>query len=236
MQSEYLPILEEHDGKLLVRGKTERRQAHTFPPVAHATAVIVAMLPDGRIILADKTEKQRKKGRIIPSGRHVYDILGGHMTYEGIPKAEYTEGLSADTFFKCAFRELSEELLRLDADGSTQPFIPDRNRFLPIGLYTLKNDHNREYSWAFLYLLPDFGPYTSEDTLITSSGEETIRQPVRTFTPEELTFYYKNGHQNDVIISDGIGRILSKNHGKELYNLMKENLKQDMTKGVTIMK
>ena len=39
------------------------------------------------------------------------------MTYESVPKDEFDTGLSIDTYRKCAYKELSEELLRLDKDG-----------------------------------------------------------------------------------------------------------------------
>ena len=62
MVIEYLPILEQKDNKILTIGKIDRTKAHTNPPVLHATSIIVAVLPDGKIILTDKTEKQIKKG------------------------------------------------------------------------------------------------------------------------------------------------------------------------------
>ena len=58
MVIEYLPILEQKDNKILTIGKIDRTKAHTNPPVLHATSIIVAVLPDGKIILTDKTEKQ----------------------------------------------------------------------------------------------------------------------------------------------------------------------------------
>ena len=61
MVIEYLPILEQKDNKILTIGKIDRTKAHTNPPVLHATSIIVAVLPDGKIILTDKTEKQIKK-------------------------------------------------------------------------------------------------------------------------------------------------------------------------------
>ena len=60
MVIEYLPILEQKDNKILTIGKIDRTKAHTNPPVLHATSIIVAVLPDGKIILTDKTEKQIK--------------------------------------------------------------------------------------------------------------------------------------------------------------------------------
>lgn len=61
MVIEYLPILEQKDNKILTIGKIDRTKAHTNPPLLHATSIIVAVLPDGKIILTDKTEKQIKK-------------------------------------------------------------------------------------------------------------------------------------------------------------------------------
>lgn len=53
MVIEYLPILEQKDNKILTIGKIDRTKAHTNPPVLHATSIIVAVLPDGKIILTD---------------------------------------------------------------------------------------------------------------------------------------------------------------------------------------
>ncbi len=213
---EYLPILKEKNGKIIVAGQIERLKAHRKPPVCHATAIIAAILPDGRILLADKTEKQRKKGKAIPDYVHIYDCFGGHMRYDSIPEQEHREGLSVETFRECAYRELSEELLRVDIDGSSRPFVPVRESPTPVGFYSMENDHNREYSWAFLYVLPDFGPYTSEDTLTKPDGEESISQPVRAVSLDELLKLYQKGESCREMISDGIGRVLKRDNGKEL--------------------
>ena len=221
MKQEYLPILEERQGKLLITGEIERLQAHSNPPVPHATALIVAVLPDGRIILADKADKQRRKGKKLPAGRKVLDCFGGHMRYDSIPVQEYTQGLSMETFRKCAVRELSEELVRLDENGHRQSFIPEKELLAPIGMYTLKNDHNWEYTWAFVYFLQDYGPYTSEDTLMKADGEEIIKQDVYAVTWEELLDIYDNGANGEKVIWDGIGRILGKDKGEMLYKCIK---------------
>lgn len=104
MVIEYLPILEQKDNKILTIGKIDRTKAHTNPPVLHATSIIVAVLPDGKIILTDKTEKQIKKGRNVKKNSHIYDTFGGHMTYESVPKDEFDTGLSIDTYRKCAYK------------------------------------------------------------------------------------------------------------------------------------
>lgn len=138
------------------------------------------------------------------------------MRYDSIPEQEHREGLSVETFRECAYRELSEELLRVDIDGSSRPFVPVREALTPVGFYSMENDHNREYSWAFLYVLPDFGPYTSEDTLTKPDGEESISQPVRAVSLDELLKLYQKGESCREMISDGIGRVLKRDNGKEL--------------------
>ena len=165
MACEYLPVLEIRDEKLLVKGKIDRIRAHCAPPVPHATSVIAAVLPDGRLLLADKTQKQKKRGRL----------------------------------------------------------VPDKQCLIPIGRYSVENGHNREYSWRFLYRLPDFGPYTSEDTLLIDASLETICQPVIAVTWEELCESYRNNGSGGIIISDGIGRMLDQNGGAELYECIKMN-------------
>lgn len=223
MVCEYLPVLEIRDEKILVKGRIDRIRAHCAPPALHATSVIAAVLPDGRLLLADKTQKQRKKGRLVPDGGHVYDCFGGHMTYQSIPEEELREGLRMETFLECAYRELSEELLRVTSDGSRIPFTPDKKCLIPIGRYSIENGHNREYSWGFLYVLPDFGPYTSEDTLLKETSFETIFQPVIAVTWEELCESYLDNGSGGIIISDGIGRMLAQNNGAELYECIKKN-------------
>ena len=61
MIQEYLPILKREENGIRVIGKRERELCHGKNPVFHGTAVIAAVLPDGRLLLADKTEKQQKK-------------------------------------------------------------------------------------------------------------------------------------------------------------------------------
>lgn len=211
MECEYLPILTLRDGELIVTGKNPRPLAHGSSPTFHATAIIAAVLPDGRFLLSDKTEKQIKKGHRILPGHHIFDCFGGHMNYDDIPAQELSAGLSAATFLKCATRELSEELLM--SDGS--PFSPNPDRFIPVGMYTLENDHNREYSWVFLYRLESFGPYASEDTLVTDGREETICQPILTATFEEILAMYGNKK-----LSDALGRVLSADGGKHLLTCL----------------
>lgn len=104
------------------------------------------------------------------------------------------------------------------------PFVPDKNCLIPIGHYSIENGHNREYSWGFLYLLPDFGPYTSEDTLLKEASFETICQPVIALTWDELCGFYQNNGSGGIIISDGIGRMLDQNGGAELFECIKMNL------------
>ena len=61
---EYLPVIEKKFHRLLVKEKIERRNAHGTSPVYHATAIIIAVLPDGKILLADKTEKEFEIGQL----------------------------------------------------------------------------------------------------------------------------------------------------------------------------
>ena len=212
MKTEYLPVIKEQNGKFLVTGKVDRLIAHTAPPVLHATAIIVAILPDKRILLTEKSEKQRKKGRIIPDHVHVYDCFGGHMTYDHIPPEEYDRGISLKTFQKCACRELSEELLIKTESGDFCPFSPEPDLLIPIGQYTMYNEHNHEISWAFLYPLKTYGPYASEDTLFTGNGEETISQPILAVTFEQLCACHAEA--SNIVLLDGIGRILDQPEGK----------------------
>lgn len=225
MVIEYLPILEQKDNKILTIGKIYRTKAHTNPPVLHATSIIVAVLPDGKIILTDKTEKQIKKGRNVKKNSHIYDTFGGHMTYESVPKDEFDTGLSIDTYIKCAYKELSEELLRLDKDGKRKKFIPKIERFKFVGLYGIENDHNKEISGVFAYFLEDYGPYASEDTLITNGEEENIIQPICVVDWEKLNAMYTKGKERNIFISDGIGRVLEKDNGEILKKSIYDNLK-----------
>lgn len=226
MVIEYLPILEQKDNKILTIGKIDRTKAHTNPPVLHATSIIVAVLPDGKIILTDKTEKQIKKGRNVKKNSHIYDTFGGHMTYESVPKDEFDTGLSIDTYIKCAYKELSEELLRLDKDGKRKKFIPKIERFKFVGLYGIENDHNKEISGVFAYFLEDYGPYASEDTLITNGEEENIIQPICVVDWEKLNAMYTKGKERNIFISDGIGRVLEKDNGEILKKYIVSNFRR----------
>lgn len=223
---EYLPILKKINGKILVLGQIERLKAHKKPPVCHATAIIIAVLPDGQILLVDKTEKQRKKGKVLPEHVHIYDCFGGHMRYDSIPKEEHRKGLSVETFRMCAYRELSEELQRINPDGSRSQFVPMWDSLIPVGFYSMKNDHNWEYSWAFLYVLPDFGSYTSQDTLTRLDGEENISLPVQAMSIEKLLRLYQEGGTCGDMISDGIGRVLKRDNGKELCKCIESALNE----------
>lgn len=226
MEIEYLPILEQRDNKIVTIGKIDRIKAHTDPPVLHATSIIVAVLPDGKIILTDKTEKQIRKGRNVKKNSHIYDTFGGHMTYESIPKEEYKIGLSIDTYKKCAYRELSEELLRLNDDGEKIKFKPKIDRFEFIGLYGIENDHNKEISGVFVYFLEDYGPFTSEDSLMTNEGEIIIPQPICKVNWEELNEMYTKGNGRNIFISDAIGRVLEKDSGRILIKCIQDKLKE----------
>ena len=66
MEEEILPVLEKSGTIIRVTGKIRRSLAHGSCPVMHATAVIAAILPDGRILFADKTKKQQAKGCLLP--------------------------------------------------------------------------------------------------------------------------------------------------------------------------
>lgn len=147
------------------------------------------------------------------------------MTYESVPKDEFDTGLSIDTYIKCAYKELSEELLRLDKDGKRKKFIPKIESFKFVGLYGIENDHNKEISGVFAYFLEDYGPYASEDTLITNGEEENIIQPICVVDWEKLNAMYTKGKEGNIFISDGIGRVLEKDNGEILKKCIYDNLK-----------
>lgn len=231
MTHEYLPILERRGDKLKVAGKMERSLCHRKNPFFHGTAIIVAVLPDGRILLADKTEKQQKKRRQagkepLPEGLHIYDIFGGHMQYEDIPECEKEGFVSQETYRRCALRELSEELLVFREDGSYAAFRPRPGQLVPLGFYEMSNDHNREYTWAFVCFLDDDGPFASQDTFQNDEGQEEICQPVCTVDWEELICIFRNKLENKQV-SDAIGRILQKDHGGKLHKLILENIQNN---------
>lgn len=217
---EVLPVLEMRKGKLIVVGKRERQDAHGKQPSWHGTAIIIAALPEGKILLADKSQKQRRKGRSFPEGSHIYDCFGGHMRYEDIPEAERRDGVSMDTFRESALREFSEELFLLDEEGNHVSLNPVLEHFIPVGLYEMENDHNREYSWVFLYRLAQYGNYASEDTLETEEGEIVLSQPVKYVTWKELLELYQGADKDKAQLSDAIGRVLRQDKGKVLYQLL----------------
>lgn len=205
---ECVPVIEKIDQKLLVKGKIKRKDAHGKVPVYHATAIIVVALPDGRILLADKTKKQRAKGKNIPQACHIYDTFGGHMRYEDIPMEEYLTGISLSTFRACACRELEEELLI--KDGNAQKGVKVSEESLePVGFYEMVNDHNKEYSWVFLYRAQRNAEYISEDTLEAQNGVWTIPQPVQAFSYKEIQDIFLK-KKPECILSDGLGRVLEK--------------------------
>lgn len=217
-KTEYLPVLVERDGKLLVAGKTERKTAHSVPPVCHATAIIVPVFPDGRLLMEDRAERHRREGRFVPEDGHVFNCFGGHMQYADIPEEEHRTGVSMETFRKCAYRELSEELVRVTADGRRETFSPVMDRLVPVGLYSMKGEANWEYSWLFLYRLEDFGPYGSQDTVMTEHGEENVVQSACVMTWEALLEQFTNREKLDTVsFSDGIARVLLRNSGEELH-------------------
>lgn len=203
---EYVPVIEKIDQTLLVKEKIKRKDAHGKAPVYHATAIIVVLLPDGRILLADKTEKQRAKGKIISQTCHIYDTFGGHMRYEDIPEQEHFTGISLNTFRTCACRELEEELLV--KERHTQKGVKVSEESLEVvGFYEMVNDHNKEYSWVFLYRVQRNADYISEDTLETQNGMRTIPQPVQAFSYEEIQDIFLK-KRSGCILSDGLGRVL----------------------------
>ena len=212
---EYLPVIEKKFHRLLVKGKIERRNAHGTSPVYHATAIIIAVLPDGKILLADKTEKQRAKGQNISLQKHIYDTFGGHMTYERIPEKELETGISLDTFKKCACRELHEELL-VEEDGKRHGIRVRDENLETVGFYEMVNDHNKEYSWVFLHRLMYKKKYVSEDTLETQNGWMTIQQPVRAFSYKEIQDIFQNNTDGNYL-SDGLGRVLRKDDRLKNY-------------------
>lgn len=212
---EYLPVIEKKFHRLLVKGKIERRNAHGTSPVYHATAIIIAVLPDGKILLADKTEKQRAKGQNIPLQNHICDTFGGHMTYERIPEKELETGISLDTFKKCACRELHEELL-VEEDGKRYGIRVQDENLETVGFYEMVNDHNKEYSWVFLHQLMYKKKYVSEDTLETQNGWMTIQQPVRAFSYKEIQDIFQNNADGN-FLSDGLGRVLRKDDRLKNY-------------------
>ena len=212
---EYLPVIEKKFHRLLVKGKIERRNAHGTSPVYHATAIIIAVLPDGKILLSDKTEKQRAKGQNIPLQNHIYDTFGGHMTYERIPEKELETGISLDTFKKCACRELYEELL-VEEDGKRYGIRVRDENLETVGFYEMVNDHNKEYSWVFLHRLMYKKKYVSEDTLETQNGWKKIQQPVRAFSYKEIQDIFQNNTDGN-FLSDGLGRVLRKDDRLKNY-------------------
>lgn len=219
---EYLPVIEKKNQRLLVKGKIKRRDAHGHSPVYHATAIIIVVLPDGKILLTDKTEKQRAKGNNIPLLDHIYDTFGGHMVYDKIPEKEFSTGISLDTFRKCACRELYEELLVVK-DGIQEGIKIREEDLETVGFYEMVNDHNKEYSWVFLYKALQNLKYVSEDTLETTKGMITIQQPLRAFFYEEIQDIFQNG-TNRNYLSDGLGRVLKKDDRlKEICQRIKRN-------------
>lgn len=227
MKQENLPVLTYEKGTIKVVGRTSRLSAHGPHPTFHATSVIAAVLPDGRLMLTDKTQKQREKGRAVPQGTRIFDIFGGHMRYEDIPPKDIEAGLHMETYRVCAARELSEELLRLSSDGSRIRLEVETDRLLPVGLYTLENDHNREYSWLFLYPLPDFGPYISEDTLETETKKKTIAQPIHVMNWEEVWTLYCG--QSDAVLSDALGRVLAADGGQKMRKQLASIINKEVT-------
>lgn len=221
-KTEYLPVVRECNRRFLVDGKIERKVAHSIPSVPHATVLIIPVFPDGKLLIEDRAEKHRMEGKFVPENGHVYNCFGGHMQYDDIPKNEYKEGIRVETFQKCAYRELSEELVCVSEQGYRLPFVPIMNRFIPISQYSVKSDTNKEYSWLFLYLLEDYGPYGAQDTVMTEQGEKLVYQSARVMTWEKLWSLYKNKEILDEIsFSDGIERILERNEGYELHFQLK---------------
>ena len=214
MSREFLPVLESDGNLLKVKGKIERSKAHGKTPVFHATAIIAAILPDGRMLLADKTEKQNRKylsqnKPALPPGCRIYDCFGGHMRYEDIPENELASGVSMETFKSCAMREFSEELLIKDENNNLKPFTPKESKMIPLGMYEMANDHNCEYSWVFVYKLESFGPYFSEDSFTVGSKDEIISQPVIYADSKKLMDIYLS-HDPLSRLSDAAGRVIAK--------------------------
>ncbi len=149
------------------------------------------------------------------------------MQYEHIPEPERTSFVSLATYQACALRELSEELLRKTQDGHFSRFRPDTERIKALGFFELSNDHNREYSWAFVYFLPDMGPYASQDTFLHDGAEEIIDLPVQAFTWKELLQIF-HGNSGEKRLSDGIGRILLHEEGDKLHKIIPVRTEYEM--------
>ena len=224
MMEEILPVLEEQNGIIKVTGRAKRSEAHGSSPLLHATAVIAAALPDGTLLFADKTKKQAAKNSLpagYRSGVRIVDIFGGHLPYKDLTEEDIMHGLTEQTFRKCAIRELSEELLLPDAGGVCRPYPVDENRLHLIGFYRMENDHNRELSAAYLYLLPRRENYISEDTLIQNGQDLNIPQPVIYLSPEQAIREYFSSAPCTLYFDDAIGRILEPDHGEKLLALLR---------------
>lgn len=212
MSREELPILVYENNTLFVRGRVDRILAHKPGfPIAHATAVVWAMTPDRRFVLADKYPKKNQKeilekGRALPE-KVILDCFGGHMRYEDIPLCELEKGLSQKTYAACGMRELSEELWLLQEDESYVKIPLDQNKLIPIGFYPYKNEHNKEYTWAFIYPLAQTEGYVSMDTIAGYEKEYEISQPILYRSLEQMIDLYENPKEN-ICFSDGISRIL----------------------------
>ena len=223
-----IPVLKMNGGKISVLGKMPRTLAHGPDPVLHATAVIAAVLPDGRILFADKTEKMRLKGRLsqlyedgtVKNSLSVIDIFGGHMDFSDLTEKDISEGLSEETYRKCAARELSEELLIPDKKGILRPLPVDMDRLVLIGMYEMENDHNREISAAYLYPLEEDASYASVDTVMTSERELAIRQPVVRLSADDAIRIYEQKGQHRMFFDDAFGRIIQDDHGEKLLSLL----------------
>ena len=144
------------------------------------------------------------------------------MGYSDVTEDDREFGLSQKAYRECAARELSEELLIEKAQGEFCPFPVVAADLIPIGFFRMENDHNKEFSWAYLYQLPEEGSYASVDTLIQNGEERILSQPLINLKPEEAIQMYLKKENGTILFGDAFGRIVEPDNGEALLRTIRE--------------
>lgn len=177
----------------------------------HVTCLIVPILraEKDKILIVDKSEKEKRKSLNGSNNIPCFDVIGGHFSADEIPLKELEAGkLSLKSALKQAFRELTEELKICNED--IPPFRPEDLVFLDF--YSYESETNKELSLAFgLYLGYSSDNYEACDDAVVDGKRENILLRLESFSYEELMeMWCKNKTTGDYRIADGLGRLLER--------------------------
>lgn len=224
----YLPVIENENGRMLIKGFCEREYVHK-KRLLHATSLVIPVLSfsTGQILTMDKCEKYianaLASGEKVPIAQLSIDLFGGHPSYDFIKSRvgsdlELTEEIMRDN----AVDRLLTGLYIKSSGDELKPIevIPKNMNF--IGIYRNNDAFNYEEGFLYTYELPKRDDYIAVVTIYGKNGEsKKIRLTVHEFLLSELFNMYQmliNKNSSGYNFSDGIGRLLET--GDSLYKVL----------------